>query len=67
MERVILDDSVTSLQFHIDILDDMDCESVEKFYIRLESVNPNCRVTNSSIPVNILDDGEHFLVPISYL
>ena len=64
METVILDDSVISLQYHIDILDDLDCESMEQFYIRLESLNPNCGVTNSPIPVNILDDGEHFIVPL---
>ena len=66
MKTVILDDSVTSEKCHIDILDDLDCERMEQFYIRLESLNPNCRVTNSPIPVNILDDGEHLIVPISY-
>ena len=62
MKTVILDDSVTSEQCHIDILDDLDCESVEQFYIHLESLNSNCRVTNSPIPVNILDDGEHLIL-----
>ena len=59
MKTVILDDSVTSEPCHIDILDDLDCEQMEQFYIRLESVNPNCNVTNTPIPVNILDDGEY--------
>ena len=61
MKTVILDDSVTSEPCHIDILDDLDCESVEQFYIRLESLNPNCNVNNTPIPVNILDDGEYLL------
>ena len=64
MKTVILNDVNTNEPCHIDILDDLDCESVEQFYIRLESLNSNCRVTNSPIPVNILDDGKHFLVPI---
>ena len=59
LKTVILDDTVTSEQCHIDIVDDLDCEPNERFYISLIILNGNCAAENNgSIPVTILDDGE---------
>ena len=56
LKTVILDDTVTSEQCHIDIVDDLDCEPNERFYISLIILNGNCVVDSSSIAVTILDD-----------
>ena len=56
MKTVILNDTATSEQCHIDITDDLLCEPNERFFISLLSMNANCVVDSSSIPVTILDD-----------
>ena len=56
LKTVILNDTATSEQCHIDITDDLLCEPDERFYISLLSLNDNCVVDSSSIAVTILDD-----------
>ncbi len=61
---VIINEFSTTIQCHIDILDDIDnfeCEDDEQFYITLTlaSGSGNCEVPNlyQQIPVTIIDDG----------
>ena len=56
LKNVTLTATVTSEQCHIDIIDDDLCEPDETFYISLISLNDNCVVDSSSIPVTIVDD-----------
>ena len=56
LKTVILDDTVTSEQCHIDITDDLICEADERFFISLISLNDNCATHSSPIPVIIVDD-----------
>ncbi len=61
-KTVTITEFSTTIQCHIDILDDIDnfeCEDDEQFYITLVSGSENCEVPNlyQQIPVAIIDDG----------
>ena len=61
-QTITLDSDTTSVQVMISINDDDLCESDEGFEITLTSLNDNCAVINSSVPVLIIDnDGEYCL------
>ncbi len=61
-KTVIINEFSTTIQCHIDILDDIDnfeCEDDEQFFILL-TLGPgsgNCEIPNPQIPVTIIDDG----------
>ena len=58
-QTVTLDSVATSVHLTIDIVEDMLSEPDERFQIVLTSVNENCAVTRSPVPVVIIDnDGE---------
>ena len=57
---ITLDSVTTSVHLMININDDMLCEADERFEIMLTSLNDNCAVTSSSVPVYTVDnDGKY--------
>ena len=61
VKDLIIDDSATVVQCHIDILDDLminPCEDDEQFFVRLEVLGGRCDISNGRIPVTIVDDGK---------
>ena len=59
-ETITLDYINTSVHLEIAIYDDDLCEPSERFEIMLTSLNDNCNVTTSPVPVYIMDnDGKY--------
>ncbi len=61
-KTVIINEFSTTIQCHIDILDDInnfECEDDEQFFIllTLASGSGNCEIPTPQIPVTIIDDG----------
>ncbi len=61
-KTVIINEFSTTIQCHIDILDDIDnfqCEDDEQFFILLTLApgSGNCEIPTPQIPVAIIDDG----------
>ena len=57
LTRIItLGSATTSVNITVDIDDDMFCEPDERFEIMLSSMNNNCAVTSSPVPVLIMDN-----------
>ena len=61
---ITLDSTITTVEITIDITDNTIPESDERFEIMLTSLNDNCIVTNSSVPVYITDDDGTFHIAI---
>ena len=55
-QDMLLDSDTTSTSLIIDIVDDMLCEPDETFEIVLTSLNDNCAVITSPVPVLIIDN-----------
>ena len=55
-QNITLDNVNTSVHLVVYIYDDNLCEPDEKFYIVLTSLNDNCYITSSPVPVYIIDD-----------
>ena len=63
--NITLDSDTTIKHGYINITDDMLCEADEVFEIMLTSLNDNCVVTTSPVPVYIIDnDGMHLFLSI---
>ena len=63
-QRIILDNDTTSAHFMISINDDDLCEYDERFWIILNSLNDNCAVPGSPVPVYILDNDGMLIMQI---
>ena len=55
-QTITLDSDTTSVHLMIPIIDDNLCEPDERFEIMLTSLNDNCEVTSSPVPVYIIDN-----------